>query len=55
MLQVDGGVDLQTIGACAKAGATSFVAGSAVFGQADPGEAVRALAAAAAAGRGISV
>lgn len=55
VLQVDGGVDLQTIGACAKAGATSFVAGSAVFGQSDPGEAVRALAAAAAAGRGISV
>ncbi len=49
VLQVDGGVDLRTIGACAAAGATCFVAGSAVFGTPDPGEAVRALAAAAAA------
>ncbi|MBF6621861.1 MAG: ribulose-phosphate 3-epimerase [Patulibacter sp.] len=47
VLQVDGGVDLSTIGACAAAGATSFVAGSAVFGTPDPGEAVRALTAAA--------
>jgi ribulose-phosphate 3-epimerase len=47
VLQVDGGVDLKTIGACAAAGATSFVAGSAVFGTPDPGEAVRALIAAA--------
>jgi ribulose-phosphate 3-epimerase len=52
VLQVDGGVDLGTIGRCAAAGATSFVAGSAVFGQADPGEAVRALQAAADAGVG---
>ncbi len=48
VLQVDGGVDLSTIGACAAAGATSFVAGSAVFGAPDPGEMVQALAAAAA-------
>jgi len=47
VLQVDGGVDLSTIGRCAAAGATSFVAGSAVFGKPDPGEAVRALQAAA--------
>ncbi|MFA4930087.1 MAG: ribulose-phosphate 3-epimerase, partial [Patulibacter sp.] len=47
VLQVDGGVDLTTIGACAAAGATSFVAGSAVFGTPNPGEAVRALTAAA--------
>jgi ribulose-phosphate 3-epimerase len=52
VLQVDGGVDLETIGRCAAAGATSFVAGSAVFGQPDPGEAVRALQAAADAGVG---
>ncbi len=47
VVQVDGGVDLSTIAGCAAAGATSFVAGSAVFGQPDPGEAVRALIAAA--------
>jgi ribulose-phosphate 3-epimerase len=52
VLQVDGGVDLETIGRCAAAGATSFVAGSAVFGKPDPGEAVRALQAAADAGVG---
>jgi ribulose-phosphate 3-epimerase len=39
VLQVDGGVDLSTIGACAAAGATCFVAGSAVFGAPDPGTA----------------
>jgi ribulose-phosphate 3-epimerase len=50
VIQVDGGVDLRTIGACAAAGATSFVAGSAVFGTPDPGAAVQALTAAAAAG-----
>jgi ribulose-phosphate 3-epimerase len=49
VLQVDGGVDLETIGRCAASGATSFVAGSAVFGRPSPGEAVRELQAAAAA------
>lgn len=44
-IEVDGGVDLDTIGVCAAAGATVFVAGSAVFGKPDPGEAVRALTA----------
>ncbi|MGX6449028.1 ribulose-phosphate 3-epimerase, partial [Patulibacter sp. S7RM1-6] len=44
VIQVDGGVDRETIGACAAAGATSFVAGSAVFGTPDPGQAVRDLA-----------
>lgn len=42
-LQVDGGVDEDTIGSCAEAGADAFVAGSAVYGTADPGEAVRRL------------
>lgn len=52
-LQVDGGVNDETIGRCAEAGADMFVAGSAVFGSTDPAGAVKALrdlAAAAAAG-----
>ena len=51
-LQVDGGVDHETIGRCAEAGADVFVAGSAVFGMTDPASAVtdlRAMAARAAA------
>ena len=46
-LEVDGGIDAETAGPCAEAGATLFVAGSAVFGAADPGEAFRAIQAAA--------
>ena len=42
-LQVDGGVDVRTIGICAEAGADVFVAGSAVFGAADPDRMVREL------------
>ena len=38
-LEVDGGIDARTAGPCARAGATVFVAGSAVFGAPDPGEA----------------
>jgi len=38
-LEVDGGVDPRTAGSCAEAGASLLVAGSAVFGQVDPGEA----------------
>jgi ribulose-phosphate 3-epimerase len=49
-LEVDGGVDRDTAGPCADAGATLFVAGSAVFGAADPGEAFREIAVAAGAG-----
>ena len=49
VVQIDGGIDLQTIGLAAAAGATNFVAGTAVFGQADPGLAVSALRDAAAA------
>jgi len=44
VVQVDGGIDAGTVGACAGAGANSFVAGSAVFGAADPAEAVREIA-----------
>jgi ribulose-phosphate 3-epimerase len=46
-IEVDGGIDADTAGACARAGATVFVAGSAVFGADDPGIAYRAVADAA--------
>lgn len=46
-LEVDGGIDRDTAGPCAEAGATLFVAGSAVFGAPDPGTAFREIAAAA--------
>jgi ribulose-phosphate 3-epimerase len=49
-LEVDGGVDRDTAGPCAQAGATLFVAGSAVFGAADPGAAFREISAAAGCG-----
>jgi ribulose-phosphate 3-epimerase len=42
-LQVDGGVDEDTIVRCAEAGADVFVAGSAVYGADDPGEAASRL------------
>ncbi|MFB7941997.1 ribulose-phosphate 3-epimerase [Streptomyces sp. NPDC127049] len=42
-LQVDGGVSEATIERCAEAGADVFVAGSAVYGAADPAAAVAAL------------
>jgi ribulose-phosphate 3-epimerase len=44
---VAGGVTEETIGRCAEAGADVFVAGSAVFGSADPAASVQALRAAA--------
>ncbi len=43
-LEVDGGIDVETAGPCAGAGATLFVAGSAVFGATDPAAAYVALA-----------
>ena len=43
-LEVDGGIDPETAGPCARAGATRFVAGSAVFGADDPAAAYRAIA-----------
>ncbi len=45
-IEVDGGIDAGTAGPCAAAGATTFVAGSAIFRAADPGEAYRKIAAA---------
>ena len=46
-LQVDGGIGAVTAKVAAEAGATLFVAGSAVFGAPDPAEAYRAIAEAA--------
>ena len=46
-VEVDGGIDARTAAPCAEAGATLFVAGSAVFGAPDPAEAYRQVAAAA--------
>jgi ribulose-phosphate 3-epimerase len=45
-IEVDGGVDEDTAGRCAEAGATLFVAGSSVFGADDPAGAYGRLAAA---------
>lgn len=42
-LEVDGGVNVETVTAAVAAGADTLVAGSAIFSQADPGEAVRRL------------
>ena len=47
LIEVDGGVDKDTIGGCAEAGADVFVAGSAVFKSDDPGQAVEELTQAA--------
>ena len=49
-IEVDGGIDEDTAGPCAEAGATLFVAGSAVFRADDPGEAYARIARAAGAG-----
>jgi ribulose-phosphate 3-epimerase len=46
-IEVDGGIDASTAGPCAAAGATAFVAGSALFGAPDPRAAYREIAAAA--------
>ena len=45
-LEVDGGIDEETAGPCARAGASLFVAGSAVFAAPDPAAALRAVEAA---------
>jgi ribulose-phosphate 3-epimerase len=42
-IQMDGGVDEDTIARCAEAGADVFVAGSSVYGTDDPADAVRKL------------
>jgi ribulose-phosphate 3-epimerase len=46
-IEVDGGVNPTTAAQCAEAGATWFVAGSAIFGADDPAAAYREIAAAA--------
>ena len=45
-VEVDGGIDAETAGPCAAAGATAFVAGTALFGASDPAAAFREIAAA---------
>jgi ribulose-phosphate 3-epimerase len=50
VIEMDGGIDADTVGDVAEAGATLFVAGSAVFGDPEPAEAFRRIAAAANAG-----
>ena len=42
-VEVDGGIDTETAGPCAEAGATLFVAGSAVYSAPDPVAALRAI------------
>jgi ribulose-phosphate 3-epimerase len=49
-IEVDGGVDVETVGACAKAGAEIFVAGSAIFHAEDPAKAFQEISAAAVCG-----
>jgi ribulose-phosphate 3-epimerase len=46
-IEVDGGIDLETVGAVVRAGAEILVAGSAIFGTPDIASAARALRAAA--------
>jgi ribulose-phosphate 3-epimerase len=48
VLEVDGGITVETIGAAYRAGADAFVAGTAVFGEREIGDAVRRLKAACA-------
>ncbi len=43
-VEVDGGIDATTAPSCQRAGASLFVAGSAIFGAKDPGEAYAAIA-----------
>ena len=50
VVAVDGGIEAETVGAVAEAGATLFVAGSAVFGDPDPGAAYQRIVVAAGAG-----
>ncbi len=50
LIEVDGGIDAQTAPVVAKAGATTFVAGSAIFSGDDPAGAYAEIAAAIAAG-----
>ena len=54
LIQVDGGINPETIGPAAAAGATVFVAGTAVFGQADYARAIRDLRTRAQAALGVA-
>lgn len=45
-IEVDGGIDASTVGSVATAGASLFVAGSAIFGAEDPGAAFEEIASA---------
>jgi ribulose-phosphate 3-epimerase len=47
LIEVDGGIDAETVGSVAAAGASLFVAGSAVYGTDDAAEAFRRITAAA--------
>lgn len=49
-IEVDGGIDVATVGSVAEAGASLFVAGSAVFGSDDPAQAFSEISEAAARG-----
>lgn len=51
-VEVDGGIDAGTAESCARAGASVFVAGSAVFGAPDPAAAVAEISAAIQRGQG---
>jgi ribulose-phosphate 3-epimerase len=42
-IEVDGGIDVATVGSVAEAGADTFVAGSAIFGHPDPVAAAQAI------------
>jgi len=42
-IEVDGGIDVETVVRVAEAGADTFVAGSAIFGRPDPAAAARAI------------
>ena len=54
-IEIDGGIGVENAAAVVNAGAEILVAGSAVFGKPDPGEAVRQLLHAASAGSGTLV
>jgi ribulose-phosphate 3-epimerase len=51
VIEVDGGIDVETVAKVSAAGATMFVAGSAIFGKEDPVAAAGAIRAAAQAAR----
>ncbi|MBK9383442.1 MAG: ribulose-phosphate 3-epimerase [Planctomycetes bacterium] len=50
-IEIDGGIDGETVALAARAGANAFVSGSYLFGSADPAEAMRRMRAAAEAAR----